>query len=43
MAGIATVTLPVLALIWRPLVLESPDPGFMAATAGQGGWPSWGS
>ena len=37
MAGVATVTLPVLALIWRPLVLESLDPGFMAATAGQGG------
>lgn len=37
MAGIATVTLPVLALIWRPLVLESLDPGFMAATAGRGG------
>jgi zinc/manganese transport system permease protein len=37
MAGVATVTLPVLALIWRPLVLESLDPGFMAATAGKGG------
>jgi zinc/manganese transport system permease protein len=37
MAGVATVTLPVLALIWRPLVLESLDPGFMAATAGRGG------
>ena len=36
MAGVATVTLPVLALIWRPLVLESLDPGFMAATAGKG-------
>ena len=32
MAGVASVTLPVLALIWRPLVLESFDPGFMAAT-----------
>jgi zinc/manganese transport system permease protein len=38
MAGVATVTLPVLALIWRPLVLESLDPGFMAATAGKGGF-----
>jgi zinc/manganese transport system permease protein len=37
MAGVATVTLPVLALIWWPLVLESLDPGFMAATAGRGG------
>ena len=37
MAGVATVTLPALALIWRPLVLESLDPGFMAATAGRGG------
>ncbi len=37
MAGVATATLPVLALIWRPLVLESLDPGFMAATAGKGG------
>ena len=27
MAGAATVTLPVLALIWRPMVLESLDPG----------------
>jgi zinc/manganese transport system permease protein len=38
MAGVATVALPVLALIWRPLVLESLDPGFMAARAGKGGW-----
>jgi zinc/manganese transport system permease protein len=37
MAAVATVTLPALALIWRPLVLESLDPGFMAATAGRGG------
>lgn len=37
MAGVATVTLPALALIWRPLVLESLDPGFMAATSGRGG------
>ncbi len=37
MAGVATVALPVLALIWRPLVLESLDPGFMAATQGRGG------
>jgi zinc/manganese transport system permease protein len=37
MAGVATITLPALALIWRPLVLESLDPGFMAATRGNGG------
>jgi zinc/manganese transport system permease protein len=37
MAGAATLTLPVLALIWRPLVLESFDPGFVAATGGRGG------
>jgi zinc/manganese transport system permease protein len=37
MAGVATVALPALALIWRPLVLESLDPGFMAATSGRGG------
>ena len=36
MTGVASVTLPVLALIWRPLVLESFDPGFMAATGGRG-------
>ncbi len=37
MAGVATITLPALALIWRPLILESLDPGFMAATGGKGG------
>ena len=37
MAGVATITLPVLALIWRPLIVESLDPGFMAATGGRGG------
>jgi zinc/manganese transport system permease protein len=37
MAGVATLTLPALALIWRPLVLESLDPGFLAATGGGGG------
>lgn len=39
MAGAASVCLLVLAVIWRPLILESLDPGFMAATAGHGG--SW--
>lgn len=37
MASAATITLPALALIWRPMVLDSLDPGFMAATAGKGG------
>ncbi len=36
MAGVATIALPVLALIWRPLILESLDPGFLAATGGRG-------
>lgn len=37
MAGASTITLLTLALIWRPLILESLDPGFMAATGGRGG------
>jgi zinc/manganese transport system permease protein len=37
MAGAASVTLPALALIWRPLILESFDPGFTAAAGGHGG------
>jgi zinc/manganese transport system permease protein len=37
MAGAASFVLPVLALIWRPLALESFDPGFMAASRGHGG------
>jgi zinc/manganese transport system permease protein len=37
MAAVATVVLPALALIWRPLVLESFDPGFLAAAGGRGG------
>lgn len=36
MAGVATVTLPVLALIWRPLIMESLDPSFLAALGGKG-------
>lgn len=36
MAGVVTVTLPVLAAIWRPLILDSLDPGFLAATGGRG-------
>ncbi len=37
MASVASVTLILLAVIWRPLILESLDPGFMAATGGRGG------
>jgi zinc/manganese transport system permease protein len=37
MAGVASVALPVLAVIWRPLILESLDSGFMASTGGRGG------
>jgi len=34
MAGAATLTLPVLAVIWRPMVLESLDPGFPSGAGG---------
>lgn len=37
MAGAASVTLPALAVIWRPLILESLDPGFTAAAGLRGG------
>lgn len=37
-AGIASVTLGVLALAWRPLIAESFDPEFMAAAGGGGRW-----
>ena len=37
MAGVACISLPGLALIWRPLILESLDPGFLAANGGRGG------
>ncbi|MEI7711119.1 MAG: metal ABC transporter permease [Rhodospirillales bacterium] len=37
MAGVATIVLPALAAIWRPLIMESLDPGFVAATGGKGG------
>jgi zinc/manganese transport system permease protein len=36
-AAIASVTLVVLALIWRPLVLECVDPGFLRSVSGAGG------
>lgn len=37
MAGVATLTLVVLAFAWRPLVLECFDPSFAAAAAARGG------
>lgn len=37
MAGVATVTLVVLAFAWRPLVLECFDPAFAAAAGARGG------
>jgi zinc/manganese transport system permease protein len=36
-AAISTVSLMTLALIWRPLVLESVDPGFLRSVSGAGG------
>lgn len=37
MAGVATLTLPALALGWRPLALDVFDPGFAAAEGLRGG------
>lgn len=37
MAGVATAALLGLAAIWRPLVVESFDPGFLRAVGGRGG------
>ena len=37
MAGVATLTLVVLAFAWRPLVLECFDPSFAAAAGARGG------
>jgi zinc/manganese transport system permease protein len=36
-AGIATVSLLVLSLIWRPLVLDCVDPGFLRSVSRSGG------
>ena len=44
MAAIASVSLVVLALIWRPLVLECVDPGFLRSVSRPAGRPisrSW--
>lgn len=38
MAGVATLTLVLLAIGWRPLVLECFDPAFAAATGAHGGF-----
>lgn len=35
-AAIATVSLMTLALVWRPLVVESVDPGFLRSVSGAG-------
>ncbi len=37
LAAIATVSLALLALIWRPLVLECVDPAFLRSVGGAGG------
>jgi len=36
-AGIASASLATLAVIWRPLIIECVDPGFMRAVGGAGG------
>ncbi len=36
MAGVSSIAILGLALIWRPLILESLDPGFMHAQGGRG-------
>ncbi|WP_114374297.1 metal ABC transporter permease [Elioraea thermophila] len=42
MAGTATVTLVSLAMIWRPLVIETFDAGFLRAQGGRGAlWHLW--
>lgn len=37
MASVSSVSILLLAVSWRPLILESLDPAFMAATGGRGG------
>lgn len=37
MAGIGTVSVVALAALWRPLVLECVDPGFLRVVSGSGG------
>jgi zinc/manganese transport system permease protein len=38
MAGVSVFTLAALALIYRPLVVESFDPVFLRSVRGKGGW-----
>ncbi|GAN95096.1 ABC transporter Mn2+/Zn2+ permease [Komagataeibacter europaeus NBRC 3261] len=37
MGGITTLSIVMLSIIWRPLVMECVDPGFMRMTGGRGG------
>ncbi|WP_119157722.1 metal ABC transporter permease [Caldimonas tepidiphila] len=37
-AGTVSMTLLTLALVWRPLVVECFDPGFLRTVGGRGGW-----
>jgi len=37
-AGVTSLTLLALALMFRPLVLECVDPGFLQSVGGRGGW-----
>ena len=37
-AGVSSATLLALALVYRPLVVECFDPGFLRAVGGRGGW-----
>jgi zinc/manganese transport system permease protein len=38
LAGVATVTLATMALLWRGMVLECLDPGFLASVSGISSW-----
>ena len=37
-AGVSTTTLLALAIVYRPLLVECFDPGFLRAVGGRGGW-----
>lgn len=37
-AGVASASVVVLALVWRPLLVECFDPGFLRSVGGRGGW-----
>lgn len=36
--GVSSITLAVLALLWRPLIAECVDPGFLRSVGGPGRW-----